>query len=680
VAWKNLGIKLINAPFQLEYTDNKQGPILKTDVPFDPKLPTRIQLFDRRRLDPKEQNSNELIVKYNDKLEPENPAEILDFDDSVQLAHLNITSDDKKLRRILKAAETEDGRIDVGKLAKTADWGVNVKLGTPGESPNIKNWDGQNDIIKFRFFYTDSELEKMTPTQRAIALKAAAQSQDNIVQTGEYWTNWDEKTKTEYRAKQISKQFKGITDSAKRAAEIERLEKNDKLPKGSSLIIKSEYKPETQSYEGPYNLKTAPLPDNIVEGIMSLPLESIEFPDEVCSILTGPHIKKLAAKKEHIGVSRYELMTNEKYKKDYENNNLYSKTYKKMDEFYTTKLAPLVKEVIDESPILKEKIKIDGYKFKDDDSKAIFRMVADDIVKFAVVKALANTDPINFKTKEGLEKDENLEFDYKELAVNSFKNWDDRNESSHEAEAASLINMLSKGIDKRITKTDKDKLKTYLETRVKDLDGDAIQIAKLTYVKNEEGLNWRIDAAKDGADIGYIQNEETKPRTENTFSESWDKNIEFWKGFNDVVRKYNPMSYTIAESTNLELAYKNDVAIAKGGNEAIQIGNYPIFEDVTAKFEEGAGFTSDSDYPHLFSALPLIALGQGEDDSPPAALANKKLFDGWKDGANSKMGILRCLPIDSALYAHVFTDNQDMSRILHLMSLDTGEFKKGINI
>jgi hypothetical protein len=674
IAWENLGIKLINAPFQLDYSDDKQGPVVKPNTAFDRKLPTKIQIFDRRRLTPEEQNSNELIIKYNDKLEPENPAEILDFDDSVQLAHFNITNDEGKLKRILDAATTPEGRIDIETLAATPDWGTHVKLGPAGTGTNIKNWDGQNDIIKFRFFYTDEELAEMTPAQRAIALKASAQSQDNIVQAGEYWTGWDEKIKTEYRAKQISKQLKGITEPEKRVAVIKDLENRqpddvNKLPKGSSLIIKSTYNPETQSYEGPYNLKTAPLPNNIIEGLMSLPLEAIEFPDEVCSILTGPHIKKLAAKKEHIGVSRYELMTNEKYKKEYKNNNLYSQTYRDMDKFYAEKLAPLTKKVIDESPVLSEKIKTDEYgNLKDDDSKAIFRIVADDIVKFAVVKALADTNPINFKTMDGVKKDKDLEFDDKELAVNTFKNWKGRKENSHEDEANSLVKMLSKGIDERITNDDERKLRTYLETRVKDLDGDAIKIAKLMYVTNEEGLNWRIDAAKDGADIGKIQNEETKPRTKNTFAENWDKNIEFWKGFNDGVRKYNPMSYTIAESTDLDKAYIGDATVAVGENKGKQLGNYPIIEDVISKFEERAGFTTDSDYPHLFSALPAVAI-DNEEDGCPTALLNKKLFDGWKDGANSKMGLLRALPIDSALYAHVFSDNQDMSRILHLMSL-----------
>ncbi|NLF83918.1 MAG: hypothetical protein GX568_08060 [Candidatus Gastranaerophilales bacterium] len=60
-------------------------------------------------------------------------------------------------------------------------------------------------------------------------------------------------------------------------------------------------------------------------------------------------------------------------------------------------------------------------------------------------------------------------------------------------------------------------------------------------------------------------------------------------------------------------------------------------------------------------------------------MINKKYFDGWQAGAaNNTQGLLRCLPIDSALYAHVFSDNQDMSRVLHLMSLDMNEFKNGI--
>ncbi len=682
-ALNNLGIKLINSEYQLKYPKNGAEPKVVKNGNYDSSLPTKIQLFDRRSLSLEKQNTDKVVKTYDKTLE--DPNRIKNFSDSVQLASFEV--DYNHVQKALKKSEGQT--VNPRELIVNTDWGRNFELGYPGQGSNISLWDGQNDIAKFRFFTTESEEQKIkNPDELKEIKKAAAQVQDNIVQVGQFWTGQVEKTLSEYTAKELSKELENLNYNSEMGIEqkaglinqaVSTLSnpKNPLIPKESSKLInaeqiknllKSEYNPETKAYDGSYNMDIAPLPANITEGIMSLPLESIDFPDEICSILAGPHVKKLATNPDLIGVSRYELQDRPEYKKEY------SSTYRKMDKVYSEKLTPFVMDVINSSGILQSQMPVDeNGNFETQEGKEIFRVVADDITKFLVVKAFADTLP----TEESLESGKSLEYNSEELAHNSFANWEGRSQATPESEAKSLVRAISKGIDK-ISDEDGLKLVNYLEKRVEGLNEDTLKVSKLILNKTESGLEWRIDAARDVADMQKVMSGQT-PRTQNTFAENWDKVIDFWSKFIGGVKEQNPKYYAIAESSNLHVVYPGDPVnkfVKNTTGKEVPVGNYPNQGSVTSKFIEQTGFTTESNYPYLFSTLPDLANGMDN----VFDFMNGKLLKGWGDDNKSDRmpGFLRSAPVDSVLYSHVFTDNHDMMRSLHALSIDKSEFDSGI--
>jgi len=695
-ALQNLGIKLINAPYKLEYHKDALKPAeILENSDFDRNQPTKIQLFDKRFLSPEKQKENKVTDVYDIK-ELDNPNEVKSFDDSVQLASFEVEAD--KIKKALDKPYIEKTGLNPEKFLMNTDMGRNFKLTYTGEGSNIALWDGQNDIAKLRFFVTPSEELELHPDEVTNIKKASAQVQDNLVQVGEFWTGQTEKTLSEHTANVLSEKLSAIGKNSGKS-KVERFEQAIKELAGTELpkesidlinkeqidnILNSKYDPETKSYTGSYNMQIAPLPKNITEGLMSYPLETIDFPDEICSVLAGPHVKKLASNYDLVGVSRYDLMKKPEYKTDY------SETYKDMDDVYQYKLTPFVKKIINSSEVLKAKMPIDEKgDFATDEGKEIFRVVADDIVKFAVVKAFANTSP----TEESLNSDKpkGLEFNREELAVNSFANWKNRRQASHEAEAGSIIDSINNGLQQNIKAEDEKKLTTYLEKRVKGLNGDALKVSKLIMNKTESGLEWRIDAARDAANMQKIMTsgDSQNTRTSNFFHESWDQVIGLWDRFIKGVKKENPKYYAIAESSNLHKVYPGDPVnkfLKKTKGIDVPVGNYPNMGSVERKFIEQTKFTTPTNYTYMFSTLPNIVHAAmdaqyTEKCEDLFSFLNKKLLYGWEPNkVGESPGFLRSAPADSILYSHIGVDNHDTSRALHGLSLDINEYSGNIKI
>ena len=74
--------------------------------------------------------------------------------------------------------------------------------------------------------------------------------------------------------------------------------------------------------------------DHIIQGLMDVPLDSIEVGDDIISTLSSPYISKRATQEDQIGVSRYEM---------YQQNNPhmrmeYQKAYELTDKMYTKEM------------------------------------------------------------------------------------------------------------------------------------------------------------------------------------------------------------------------------------------------------------------------------------------------------------------------------------------------------
>ncbi len=696
-ALQNAGIKIINGNFSLEYDGDNIKVVKNTD--YNEDLPTKIQIFDRRFASEEQQNSDELIQTYDIK-ELNDPNKVKSFSDSVQPVSFEV--DPQKIKKAFKPIN-ELEQEDIIPLIKDSDWGRYFELAFPGEGSNISPWDGQKDIMKLRFFVTKTEEIKLSnkPARVKELQKASSQVQDNTVQVGQYWTAETEKTLTEYTAGQLKeklkeKNYKEIKkDDYKEKARvlkeaINELARESKIPRESVKLInagqlenllQSDYDRENSSYTGEYNMPIAPLPGSIAEGLMSQPLEAIEFPDEICSVLASPYIKKLAPEPELIGVSRYDFVTGSDYSKELiEYNRQTGGVFEKANKVFLddNKMSGIAAEIINQSAFLKRKM-IKNHDELTKEGREILRVIAGDITKYLVIKALSGVEPDKDSLKEGKALSYSPE-KLKDIEKNLYINWREngnRRESSPEAEADSLIEALSRGLAKNISDKDMADFSKYLEKRVKKIDGETLKVSKLILNRTESGMEWRIDAARDVADMSTIQSEQA-PRMKNTFNDSWDRVIDFWGRFINGVKEQNPRYYAIAESSNLHIAYAGEPKKHKDHSKSC--GNYPTLGSVTQKFLEMTGFTTDSNYAYLFGLIPSLTTASFEKGSAFDDV-KKKLLEGWEAGIPGEVpGFLKSAPVDSVLFSHVFTDNHDMMRSLHVLSINKSEYDNGIGL
>lgn len=97
-----------------------------------------------------------------------------------------------------------------------------------------------------------------------------------------------------------------------------------------------------------------------------------------------------------------------------------------------------------------------------------------------------------------------------------------------------------------------------MKTRLPSLSPQALAVAELVADKRELGLNWRIDAAKDVADMDYIREADPQDRAprfiqEMAFVQS------FWREMMRAVRQYSPKAVVIPEWTDFGLLSNTQV-------------------------------------------------------------------------------------------------------------------------
>lgn len=674
-ATKNLGVKILNAPVMLQYTENSDElPTIIDNPDYDKskKLPVRIQIFDRRLATPEQQNSSEQIDKYGRG--PDHVNDIRNYDSATKLITLEI--DPKSIKDLKPGNElpAKNVRSFIGR-----DWGRQFEVIEAGPGANIDTWDGQVDNVKKKYFISRTEkniLKYNDPTKLAKMEKATCQVRDDLAQIGRFWASEDEKNKTEYIARQlkivnwnnegsIKGALKGLQESGKidpHTLEFVTVEELKNITSDNTTLAA-----DGKSYEGDYKLKVAPLPQNMLDGLMSFPIEGIEgMPEEICSLLAGPYIKNLAASRDQIGKTRYELMADPK------------RDHKKMDEVYQKKIVPFVRDVINSNEALKNKIPVNAKgEFTTEEGKALFRVLSSDIMKYVMVKALSDIDPNNIDN----ENPGYIKYDaetVKTIEKESFKHWNDKQQRTHKDEAESLIRAISAGINRISTPENKTKFATYLENRVEDLNDKSLRAAKLIFNKTEAGAEIRIDAAKDLADMKKVYESRdyveggADERSFDTFAENWDGVISCWQGFFNAVKEQNPKYYAIIENSNVGSVRDNDPKTS----DKLDRGNYPTSDATLSKFYDVAGPTTESSYNYMFSFNNHLVLGTNEGSDSAFDFIKKKLLDGWSHGGYRETpGFLAHGSMDSVLFSHAFGDNHDMSRLLHKLSVNHDEFE-----
>jgi hypothetical protein len=667
--------KLVNAPYF--YYDDGSGKIKKEqNYKYDKTKPTYIQFFDSRLVSNEEKQDTQTLIKTYDKMSTDNPYELHDHNDSVYPYAFEIKAElyDKNVERLNeynrllkregKSPLKLNSPLAARLLSKSTFYTTDGKF-----EGGFETWDANPDIAKLSFSFspTDSKnLENLSPEKRKEKLdkmlKGNYQVQDYSISSAKYWTQKTDDILRLYVAqnlKNIDKDNPTLTYN-----NILALADNVHFPKSlKSKISKAEIE---NVLDGFYNdkrvLSDEDKKSQILEGLMDLPLDSIEFGDNIVSVLASPLVSKRAVTPEEVGLSRYEVYKNG-------NKNLlpeYQGTYEKTDSIYTNEMSDFAVSVLDNvnSELPEDKKLFDGDEVTEY-GKYVLPLLTSEIAKFAVIKSIENEiSKNNDETSDfGVKYDEQtgeISYNYDRLKNTYLESLGITNSSSVEEETNDLLSSIKRGMKGLDSSSDSIIVKS-LKATLKNTSLEGFKLADLLIDKAQAGLDWRIDATKDIADVEALRCGSAG------FEETWNTIIDFWKEFTQGILSKNPNSYIVAEATD-----EGDLWNIGYGSAS---SKYHDYSSVINKLKRETGISAIADYSFFFSKVSNMfsksfETGEnlGDGDYPQRILMDLLV------GANSQSPLTRSGSLDSLMYAYTFIGNHDKPRALHCTALDMGLF------
>ena len=652
---KFISHKIVNSPFS--YTQKEGGRVSITrNNKYDKTKPTYIQFFDTRLVTEEEKNDTTSLIKTYSKMSTENVYDLHSHNDSVFPYAFEIRPEvyNKNIKLLneynahnteftISLSSPEAARI----LSKSDYFVVDGKF-----ESGFDTWDANVDIAKLNFVYsnTDAKMLKNLPVgdqkeEMEKIIRGTYQVQDYTITSGQYWTQKTDDILRLYVAQNLKKIDKENPSAV--YDEIVKMSDNKIFPKMTKVEVSKDE--VLNVINGIYNdkrkLSEGSKKEQIIEGVMNTPLDAIEFGSNLTAVLASPLITKRANTEDEIGVPRYEIYKNG-------NKNLpeeYANTYKKMDEIFAKDLADYAEKVLNN---IDAGLPNDRKLFNGDTvteyGKYVLPLLLPEITKYAVVKAFAPniTVAINKNTGE-------LAYDYKSMKEVHLQSLGINNIASPEDEALIVLDKLRKGIKKLDSSIDSE-IAESIDKTLKDTSVESFKLADLIIDKTQSGLDWRIDATKDIADVEALRNGIA------SFDVTWDTIIKFWKKFIKAVQDKNPNTYTVAEVTD-----HTDLHNAGYGYQS----RFPNPDrDILSKFLRETGMTALADYSFRFRPISKVFAKDFEDGSTfdKRDYASKMIFDQLTEGG----GIVRSGGLDSIMFAYTFIGNHDKPRALHCAALD----------
>ncbi|MDD3594255.1 MAG: alpha-amylase family glycosyl hydrolase [Candidatus Gastranaerophilales bacterium] len=609
-AYQNYDIRIVNSPYIWDVTrDGQKGVDFgKKNEKYTSSKPTYIQIYDKRLVTQEQLNSPDLIKKYavkslNDK------EEINSWMDSVQLYSFPVKPD--RIQAKVKSAK-QDSSIPVKEYLR--DWDY-FRLATADKSSGIRLWNGNKDTLKLRLTLPESKLQKIYDEANTVeeaerkieAIRKANQEVRNyITSIGAYWT----KKTADILLEHIALALPGTVSSKVYKNKIDSLA-GTYLPEAARNISEQEISKIVDGECVPVEL--SPVPETIEETLKSSPLEAIEVNDDITSIFASSNFKQLADR------------------------HLYSKS--KSMEFTAYRIFQMMDDANINAGLYLQDRDLGPVNLK------LVRLIADELVRFLTIKAL---DP-NFPAEKIFSYDEESMKMLKKITLGSIG----VNGVTQNEKAAQLVSIMKKNIN-RLSTQDSNFLVNHFAYRLAHINSNKLKVAEYILDKTESGLGWRIDAAKDVAEMDAMLEEEAGTR------ETWEEAIKIWKDFNDEVSLYNPHAYRIGEVTDSDIAAHNvNERFANQG-------------DLENKFISQTGFTTQTNYSFLFSGLQAYLsghseLGSAKHDKTAASIIVEKLLKGW----DTTPGFLYSGSKNNVAYSHVGVDNHDKPRIADGFSINT---------
>ncbi len=662
---KYISHKIVNSPYV--YNQNAIGHVsIKKNPMYDSKKPTYIQFFDRRLVSDSEKTDTRSLIKTYSKMSTDNVYNLHTHNDSImpyafeidpEVYNFNI----KVLNQYNKSSQHGFIRLNDPEAARILSKFQNFEVEGKFES-GFETWDANPDIAKLNFVFSNADtkvLKNFKPQERKQEMqkmiRGNMQVQDYAITSGQYWT---QKTDDILRVS-IAQQLKNIDADNPSLVYSQIMKKADGKVFPESLKAQLSKREVENVLFCMYKSKRPLSEDNkkaqILEGLMNTPLDSFEFGDNLVSVLSSPLISKRANVSSEIGVPRYNL-----YKAG--NKNLpaeYKKTYEQMDELYAKEMADYASTVLElVDTLLPEQSKLFDGKDVTEFGKYVLPIVTQTIAKFAVIKSLAPDIDVAIDRRSG-----ELSYDYKALKQVSLETLGISNPSSPQDEAKMVISAMRKGIKHLDTSLNSELIESLVKT-LKDTNVHSYQLADLIIDKTQAGLDWRIDATKDIADVEALRNGNTN------FEYTWQSVIDFWKKFTQGVIAKNPNAYTVAEITDEKTLH--DMGLGYHSNK------FSKYSDIVTKFQRETGMTSTANYSYFFTDIAKMFTKCFEDGSSweDSNYLQRLLFEKMVGGNDPyfKSGSL-----DSLMYSYTFIGNHDKPRALHCAALDMGMFYTDLN-
>ncbi len=648
--------KIVNSPYMY-----KQSPIgtvsIKANPTYDSKKPTYIQFFDTRLVTDEERYDTTSLIKTYSKMSTPNVYDLHTHNDSIfpYAFEINPETYNKNIKNLNRYNDSNpDNWISLKSpnaarlLSKFENFVVDGKF-----ESGFETWDANPDIAKLNFVYshTDSlSLKNYQTDQRKIEmekiLRGNIQVQDYAVTSGQFWT---QKTDDILRL-HVAQNLKNIDDNNPQKVynHILAISDNKILPEATKASVSLEEVKNVLSglYNHKRKLSDEDKKSQIIQGLMNTPLDSFEFGDNLVSVLASSMISKRASKKSEIGVSRYDLFKagNPHVQKDY------AHLYSQMDKIYTNEMYDIANTVLSklDSYLPEDKKLFDGDNVTEY-GKYVLPLLTSEISKYSVVKALAPAVEVAIDRTSG-----EISYDYNYLKGVSLQALGISKPASPQDEAKMVLNALKRGL-KNIDTSDESEIIESLIKTVKDTNLASFQLADLIIDKTQSGLDWRIDATKDIADVEALRNKH------NNFDYTWKTVTNFWKMFTQAVIEKNPNAYTVAEITDVDNLHDRGYGYKSA--------KYPSKRDIIPKFLRDTGLTSKANYSFFFNDISKIFTKNFEDGSSfsDAGYLQKLIYNKM---VASNTPFIRAGSLDSLMYSYTFIGNHDKPRALHCAAMD----------
>jgi len=648
--------KIVNSPYS--YTQKEAGRVAIDKNPtYDKNKPTYIQFFDTRLVTEEERKDTTSLIKTYSRMSTQNVYDLHSHNDSIFPYAFEIRPEvyNKNIKNLNEYnSRNSDNKIDLTSpkaariLSKSDYYVVDGKF-----ESGFDTWDANVDIAKLNFIYSNTDaktLKNMPEEERLLEMekiiRGSYQVQDYAITSGQYWTQKTDDILRLYIAQNL--RTIDTENPGNVYNNIVKMSNNKILPKRTTAEVSKDE--VTNVINGLYNnkrvLSNADKKEQILEGVMNTHLDAIEFGPNLSAVLASPLISKRANEKTEIGVPRYELYKNG-------NQNLpeeYARTYNTMDEIFAKDLTGFAEKVLNtvDAELPEDRKLFDGDEVTEY-GKYVLPLLLPEITKYAVVKALAPNTTVAIDKNTG-----ELSYDYKALKEVSIQSFGISNIASPEDEAMIVLDELRKGIKKLDASIDGE-IAESIDKTLKDTNVESFKLADLIIDKTQSGLDWRIDATKDIADVEALRNGHA------SFDLTWNTIIDFWKKFVNAVQSKNPNAYTVAEVTN-------HIDLHKAGFG--ENSRFSKFHDILTKFLRETGMSALADYTFWFRPISKAFANDFEDGSKNdnTNYASKMVFDNLVK--NEDGGIVRSGSLDSLEFAYTFIGNHDKPRALHCAALD----------